>query len=182
MTMLLGFAVAVFFVGYKYKRHSIYWNHLERVYGRTWNQPTNERWGNAVLFGDFPIFKSYNGTLKIGVDSEGLALRTMFPLDAIFCQPLFIPFGDIIGWDGTWYINSKTVHLKLKRTPSIKIAIPLDQFEWIRSKSGMKQLMMRETPLHKTKPAVWYIIFITALTLPISILVIIYFLLAKGLL
>jgi hypothetical protein len=181
MYFLFGLAFVVFILGFQSKRHSIYWNHLEGPYGRTWKKHANERWGHAVLFGEVPIFKSYNGTLKIGVESDGISLRTMFPLDALFCQPLFIPFTDIVGWDGVWYVNSKTIHLELKRAPSIKIAMPRDQVEWIRNNSGMKLPVITDKPIHRARPAVWYFILISALVLPISVLVIVYLSFAQGL-
>ena len=100
-----------------YKRDAIHWNYLAKTYARPWQKPISERWGNAVLYGKFPVSKAYNGILKIGVHEDGFSLRVRFPLISYFCEPLFIPFRDVRGWDQTWYLNSKTVELELAGAP-----------------------------------------------------------------
>ena len=156
ITTIAGFAMVLLMVGFIYKRDSVHWQYLEQVYGRPWQTPIHERWGHAVLYGKFPVSKAYNGILKVGVHHNGLSLRIMFPIISFFCRPLFIPYGDICGWDQTWYLNAKTVELELSGAPEVKIAMPREQVEWIRNTSGVKIAMMNQTSPHRDKPVIWH--------------------------
>ncbi len=153
---IAGFAFVLLMLGFIYKRDAVHWSYLEQAYGRPWQIPTRERWGNAVLYGKFPVSKAYNGILKIGVHGDGLSLRIMFPPISLFCKPLFIPFRDIIGWDQTWYLNAKTVELELTGAPEVKIAMPLEQIEWIRNAGGAQIAMMNQASPHRDKPVIWH--------------------------
>lgn len=177
VSTILGLAFVVVLVGTIYKRDAIHWQHLEQAYGRPWQQPLRERWASAVLYGKFPLSKAYNGILKLGVHKDGVSFRVMFPLISYFCRPLFIPYRDIRGWNQTWYLNAKTVELELARAPEVKIAMPHDQLEWIRSTEGKGISMTNKPSPHHAKPKIWHAYTIVSSTVMI---VTVLFLLLKG--
>lgn len=175
MSIILGLPIVILIVGFIYKRDAQHWEYLAQTYERRWTAPLRERWGHAVLYGKFPASKSYNGIVKIGVHKDGLSLKIMIPVISFFCKPLFIPFHDIISWDQTWYINTKTVELELAGAPEIKIAMPREQVEWIRSKGGNDIKMMTQPSPYQNKPVIWYrFLLVTSLLFVISMLYILF--------
>jgi len=150
-----------------YKRDAIHWQYLADQYGREWRAPIRERWGNGNLYGKFPLSRGYNGILKVGVFPNGFALKIAIPPDSLFCDPLFIPFEDVRGWDQTWYINSKTVELELVRAPEVKLVMPKSQLEWIHQNSGGRIRFENVPSPNNAKPVLWYWTMIVSFTLPI---------------
>lgn len=162
MTTIAGFAFVVGLVGFIYSRDANHWRYLAKSYERNWQTPISERWGNVVLYGKFPVSKAYNGILKLGIHSNGLSLKVMMPPQNIFCRPLFVPFKDIRGWDQTWYLNAKTVELELEHAPEVKMAMPRDQMEWIRSAGGSEIEIMDQASPHRDKPVLWHAFLIVS--------------------
>lgn len=62
----------------------------------------------------------------------------------MFHEPLFIPFTDIRGWSTTWYLDGKSTELELSSAPDVKIVMPTEQVEWIRSFSGGEMVLSDE--------------------------------------
>ena len=165
LSTIFGLAFVAYLMAMIYKRDAISWQYLEDTYGEPWRPPLKERWASAVLYGKHPLSKSYNGILKMGVHKDGISLKVMFPLISYFCRPLFIPFRDIRGWNQTWYINAKTVELELTGAPEVKIAMPRDQVEWIRTVGGKGITLINKPSPHNAKPKIWraYIIVSSAM-------------------
>ncbi len=162
-----GFVVAL--LGFMYRRDACHWRYLAAAYGRPWSRPVRERWGNLVLYGKFPVSKSYNGIARIGVHPDGLALKVMMPPHNIFCRPLFIPFRDIRGWSQSWYLNAESTELELDQAPEVKIVMPRDQLEWIRSMGGHDIEVMNLTSPHADKPVMWHAFLVVSSVLMISV-------------
>jgi hypothetical protein len=173
----LGLAFAVYLVANIYKRDAIHWQYLEQAYGRPWQPPLRERWASAVLYGKHPFSKAYNGILKMGVHKDGVSFRVMFPLISYFCKPLFIPYRDIRGWNQTWYLNAKTVELELSGAPEVKIAMPRDQVEWIRTVRGKGISLINKPSPHNAKPKIWHAYIIVSSTVMIVTML---YILVKG--
>lgn len=154
-----GFVIAL--LGYMYKRDACHWRYLATTYGQPWKKPIRERWGNLVLYGKFPVSKSYNGIAKIGVHHDGIALKVMMPPQNIFCRPLFIPFKDIRGWNQSWYLNAESTELELNQAREVKIVMPRDQLNWIRSMGGHEIEIMNQSSPNADKPVLWhaYLVF-----------------------
>ena len=184
MSLIAGYAFVAFLVVRLYKKRSIFWNHLETTYSTSYKAPTQERWGQAVMYGHFFAARIIKTQVKIGANNDGISLRAIFPLDALFRKPLFIPYRDIRGWDESWFINSKTVELDLLAVPEVKIAMPRDEVEWIKNVSGGKFMLMGQNPPQKTRPTIWYMfaIFFVLAFIPMTIAATVYFLVIKNIL
>ena len=65
-------------------------------------------------------------------------------------------YRDIRGWEQTWYLNAKSVELELTGAPQVKIVMPHDQVEWIRSSGGANITMANVASPNRDKPAVWH--------------------------
>jgi hypothetical protein len=98
---------------------------------------------NADDAGRQGAFNSYKGILKIGVDQNGVSLAIIRPFSFFyFCEPLFIPYSEIKGWQQQWYLDSKSVELEFARVPEVKMVMPADQVEWMRKRSGLQMTVL----------------------------------------
>lgn len=157
-TFVFGSAIAGgLFFGVHW-RNAYRWRMLARHYGREWRQPTETRtMQNGVLYGHDTAYNSYKGILKIGVDHNGVSLAIIRPFSFFyFCEPLYIPFKEIKGWQQSWYLDSKSVELEFARVPEIKMVMPADQVEWMRKRAGQQLTIRAEPTPHKDKPVFWY--------------------------
>jgi hypothetical protein len=98
---------------------------------------------SVVLIG-LGAFNSLKGIVTIAVHETGVSLRVM-KLFSLFHDPLFIPYKDIRGWETTWYLDGRSTELQFNGVPDIKMVVPFEQAEWIRSYSGQK-MMLRNVP------------------------------------
>ena len=163
----LGFVIAL--LGFMYWRDACHWRYLAEAYGRTWTRPVRTRWGNVVLYGKFPVSKSYNGITRLGLHSDGLSLKIMIPPYSIFCRPLFIPYRDIRGWDQSWYLNAKSTELELEAAPEVKIVMPREQLEWIRGMGGQEIEVTNRTSPHRDKPVLWHAYLVVSFVVMIGV-------------
>ncbi|MEZ5853219.1 MAG: hypothetical protein R3D67_00180 [Hyphomicrobiaceae bacterium] len=99
---------------------------------------------SAVLLGLDGV-NSLKGIVKIGVYEAGVSLRIMAPF-SLFHAPLFIPYVDIQGWATSWYLDARSTELAFRQTPEVKIVMPAEQAEWIRSFAGHKMTLRETSP------------------------------------
>lgn len=157
LTFAFGSGLAIGLFVFVYWRNSARWRLLARHYGRDWGRPSETRkMQNGVMYGQ-GAFNSYKGILKIGVDQNGVSLAIIRPFSFFyFCEPLFIPYSEIKGWQQQWYLDSKSVELEFARVPEVKMVMPADQVEWMRKRSGLQMTVRAEPTPHRDKPTFWY--------------------------
>ncbi|MEQ8825379.1 MAG: hypothetical protein RIC14_13500 [Filomicrobium sp.] len=98
---------------------------------------------SVVLYGQVG-YNSLKGILSIGVHNDGVSFRVMAPF-ALFHEPLFIPYREIRGWNTSWYLDSRSVELEFASAPDIKMIMPVEQVEWIKSYSNQRMAVSSNT-------------------------------------
>ena len=86
---------------------------------------------SAVLIG-LGAFNSLKGIITITVHERGVSFRVM-PLFALFHHPFVVPYSDIRGWKTTWYLDARSSELEFRCAPDVKLVLPAEDAEWIRS-------------------------------------------------
>lgn len=147
-----GLAIAGGLMSLIFKRHSIDWAELERVYGREWRAPAEARsLQTMTLYSEGRPAKSYKGLLTIGLYPDGVGLHVIRLL-APFHEPLFIPYTDIRGWKQNWYLDAAASELELAGAPHMKLIMPADQAAWIAAASDGRVVMSEDRPPHGNWP------------------------------
>ena len=145
MLLLFGLSVLVFLFGGILWRDSVRWRYLAMHYAGEGKRPIEERnFQSAVLLG-FIGYKSLTGILKIGVHETGVSFRVLAPF-SLFHPPLFIPYDNIRGWDTSWYLDAHSIQLEFRKAPDVKMVVPAEQAEWIRSFADHKLVLHRKPP------------------------------------
>lgn len=145
MPSVFGLSVFVLLFGGILYRTACRWRRLAKSY----SQPVGDalesrRMQSAVLLG-FGGYNSLKGILTIGVHKTGVSFRVLAPF-ALFHSPLFIPYGDIRGWQTTWYLDAPSTELEFSRAPGVKMVVPTDQAEWIGSHAGHRMILRTDSP------------------------------------
>lgn len=153
---LFGLGLVLFLLHTIYSRNSNHWRYLADHYGGVWREPSVEKWGYLNLYGKFPVSKGYNSSFKIGLHQEGITLRMIIPPDSFYCKPLFIPYGDIKGWNQSWYLNAESVELELKNATEVKLVMPRSEIDWIKSFGGKTVNIDDVQSPNKDKPVIWH--------------------------
>jgi hypothetical protein len=154
-----GMAFAAGLVFFMYCRDAWRWRMLAQHYARPWARPHDVRTMH-VLYGHGAL-NSYHGLLKIGLHQNGVSLAIIPPFSFFyFCEPLFIPYSEIKGWQQHWYLGAKSVELEFPRMLEIEMVMPADQVEWIRNRSGLQMTVKAEPTPHRAKPVLWYYVTI----------------------
>ncbi len=125
-------------------RTSFRWRYLADAYAGDGGKPIDSRsMRGAVLIG--PVaYESLHGIVNISAYETGVGLRMMLPF-SLFRKPLFVPYGDIEGWETTWYIDAPSTELTLRRAPDVKVVISKELAEWLAGFSG-QQLTLKNAP------------------------------------
>lgn len=148
LSIFLGIASFVLY------RDAFRWRRLAERYERPWGNPILTKNGQFLtLYSAEPVPKSYRGTVSIGIESSGIALKIWRPL-AWFQKPIFIPYSDIEGWNQTWYPSTRSVELRLHPLPDVKLVMPLKQVEWIREFSGNRLHYKNEKSPYGERPRI----------------------------
>jgi hypothetical protein len=129
----LGF-FAFLYIGMLW-RTSFRWRYLADFYAGDGGPPLEtRRLQAAVLIG--PVaYESLHGIVNMSAHETGVGLRMMLPF-SLFRKPLFIPYGDIEGWETTWYLDAPSTELSLRRAPDVKIVMSKERAEWLAGYSG----------------------------------------------
>lgn len=181
MTMgTLGGAVMVsFMLAFIYKRHAEDWQPLARAYGRSWRTPLkSRRFANMLLYSEGRPARGYKGVIAVGVHADGIALRPNRYL-VPFHGPIFVPYGDIQGWDQDWYVDAKSMELTFSRVPASRLIMPREQVEWMLSMDPGAAQISEARPPHGTRPWATYIL---AMGMAAMTLVVVTILLVRGVL
>jgi len=132
-SFVFGLLMVIGLCGFIYKRHAQEWEQLARVYGRKWTPPIAVKHRRSmVLHKEGEPARTYAGIVTLGVYSDGIGLKPI-PWLAPFHSPVFIPFGDIKGWQQKWYWDGPSVELVFSKTPALQIIMPAKQIDWISS-------------------------------------------------
>lgn len=155
MLTLVGLSTFILCFGGMLWSNSRRWRYLARSYAKDMQRPAKKRsMQSAVLYGQFG-YNSLKGILSIGAHRDGVSFRIMAPF-SLFHAPLFIPYRDIRGWKATWYLDSPSVELEFASAPEIKMIMPAEQAEWIKSYSGQQMAVRDSTPPHGEGAAGWH--------------------------
>ncbi len=157
LTFAFGSGLAIGLFLFVYWRNAARWRLLARHYARDWGRPGETRtMQSGVMYGQGAC-NFYKGILKIGVDQNGVSLAIIRPFSFFyFCEPLFVTYSEIKGWQQQWYLDSKSVELEFARVPEVKMVMPADQVQWMRKRSGLQMTVRAEPTPHKDKPVFWY--------------------------
>jgi hypothetical protein len=141
---IFGLAVFVFLYAGVIWRTSFRWRYLADTYAGDGGPPIEtRRMRGAVLIG--PVaFESLHGIINISAHQTGVGMRMMLPF-SLFRKPLFIPYGDIEGWETTWYLDAPSTELSFRRAPDVKVVISRELAEWLAGFSG-RQLTLNDVP------------------------------------
>lgn len=152
ITFVLGVAMVAAMLVFVYKRFAIDWAPLAKVYGRRWQKPLmKKRFANLVLYSEGRPARAYKGVVSIGLYIDGIALRPNQFL-APFHPPIFVPYGDINGWNQVWYIDGKSTELTFDKVPTSRLIMPRDQVEWMLSLDPGAASISSDKPPHGTRP------------------------------
>ena len=146
MYLLIGISVFVFTFGGMLRANARRWRYLAKSYLREESPPPIEErsWQSAVLLG-LGGFNSLKGIVVIGAYPTGVSFRVFEPF-ALFHSPLFIPYGDIRGWNTSWYLDGASTELQFRGAPEVKMVVPSEQAEWIKGFAGRKLALHAESP------------------------------------
>jgi len=121
------------------------WRYLAKSYAAQAGPVIDKRnMRSAVLIG-LGAFNSFKGIITIGVHENGASFRVM-PIFSLFHEPLFVPYSDIRGWRATWYLDARSSELEFGRSPEVKMVLPQEDAEWIRSHAGHKMRLRDDRP------------------------------------
>jgi hypothetical protein len=135
MLSVFGFCVFAALFGGALWRQACRWRHLAEVYSGHDDRPLETRTMQSAVLMGLGGYNALQGILQIGVHETGISLRVM-PVFSLFHAPLFIPYGDIRGWTTSWYLNAPSIELEFRRTPAVKMIVPAEQAEWMKSRSS----------------------------------------------
>jgi hypothetical protein len=142
---VFGLAVFVFIYGGMLRANAYRWRYLAKSYAVESGPIIEKRnMRSAVLVG-LGAFNSLKGILTIAVHENGVSFRVM-PLFSLFHEPLFVPYSDIRGWRTTWYLDAPSSELEFRRAPEVKMVLPTDDAEWIRSHAGHEMFLRDVNP------------------------------------
>lgn len=134
---IFGLAVFCFLYFGIIWRHTVRWRYLADFYAGDGGPPfETRRVQSAVLIG-LGGFESLHGIVNMSAHETGVGLRMLLPF-SLFRKPLFIPYGDIEGWETTWYLDAPSTELSLRRAPDVKIVMSRERAEWLAGYSGRK--------------------------------------------
>ena len=168
---LFGYSVFAFLFFGALWRHACRWRLLAQVYAGESGRPLAKRtMQNAVLLG-LGAFNSLKGILTIAVHETGVSFRVMKPF-SLFHTPLFIPYKDIRGWESTWYLDAPSTELQFIRAPGVKMVMPAEQADWIRSFSGQKMELRNAPPPNGKAGQGWRAFILANLTVIIGMSII----------
>ena len=142
---IIGLAFFAFFYGGIIWRKSFRWRYLADAYAGESGPPIEmRRMRGAVLIG--PVaHESLHGIVNISAHETGIGLRMMLPF-SLFRKPLFVPYGDIEGWETTWYLDAPSTELSFRRAPDVKVVISKELAEWLAGFSGRKLVLNNAPP------------------------------------
>ncbi|MEO1280228.1 MAG: hypothetical protein AAFV69_00690 [Pseudomonadota bacterium] len=131
------------------------WRYLSENYAGTADFQIKERnLQSAVMLG-LGGYNSLKGILTIGIHHTGVSLRILTPF-SLFHSPLFVPFEDISGWKTSWYLDGESRELTFRRAPEVKMVMPAEQAEWIKSYAGDKMMLRDSSPVRGNAGRGWY--------------------------
>jgi hypothetical protein len=141
---IIGLAFFAFLYGGIIWRKSFRWRYLADFYAGDGGPPIEtRRMRGTVLIG--PVaYESLHGIVNISAHETGIGLRMMLPF-SLFRKPLFVPYGDIEGWETTWYLDAPSTELSFRRAPDVKVVISKELAEWLAGFSGRK-LLLNDAP------------------------------------
>lgn len=152
ITLALGTAMVAGMLIFIYKRFAIDWAPLAETYGRRWQKPVmKKRFANLVLYSEGRPARAYKGIVALGLHADGIALRPNQFL-APFHPPIFVPYGDINGWNQVWYIDGKSTELTFDKVPASRLIMPREQIEWMLSLDPGAASISPDRPPHGTRP------------------------------
>ena len=154
MLTLIGLGSFVFFFGGALWRNSYRWRYLAESYAADGERPIEERTMQSAVLVDGYGFNSLKGILKIGLHAKGVSLRVMKPF-SLFHAPLFIPYGDIQGWETSWYLDASSTELEFARSPKLKVVMSEDQARWIQSYSGRDMKLAEKGRPSESPVPIW---------------------------
>lgn len=173
-----GVGLAGFMLTFLYKRHAVDWEPLAKAYGRPWREPAlKKRFANLVLYSEGRPARSYKGLVALGLHADGVALRHNRFL-APFHPAIFVPYGDIRGWDQGWYLDAKSTELTFSKAPASRLIMPRKQVEWMLQLDPGAARISQDRPPHGTRP---WATFVLALVMGAMGLILIVALAVKGL-
>ena len=145
MLTVFGLIVFAFIFGGMLRANAYRWRYLAKSYAGEAGPALDKRnMRSAVLIG-LGAFNSLKGIITIGVHENGVSFRVM-PIFSLFHKPLFVPYSDIRGWETTWYLNARSSELEFRRAPEVKVVLPAEDAEWIRSHAGHKMMLRDVSP------------------------------------
>lgn len=157
-TLALGVCMAGGMLVFIYKRFAEDWAPLAEVYGRPWCKPVKKkRFANMIHYSEGRPARGYKGVVALGLYADGVALRPNQFL-APFHPPIFVPYGDIRGWDQGWYLDAKSTELTFDKVPTSRLIMPREQVEWILSLDPGAAKISPDRPPHGTRPWATYFI------------------------
>jgi len=156
---VFGLVVFVFLFSWMMRVRSRHWIELAKSYAGEAGPARDERsMRTAVLIG-LGALNSHKGTVTIGVHDNGVSFRAM-PVLEMFCDPLFVPYGEISGWGTTWYLNSRSSELHFRRAPQIKMVLPAEDAEWIQKAAGQQMRLRQDAPPQGNAGQGWRAVFL----------------------
>lgn len=145
MLTVFGLVVSVLLFGGMLRANAYRWRYLAKSYAAESGPIRDKRnMRSAVLIG-LGAFNSFKGILTIAVHEDGVSFRVM-PAFSLFHEPLFVPYSDISGWRTIWYLNADSSELEFRRAPEVKMILPTEDAEWIRSYAGHEMTLRDVSP------------------------------------
>lgn len=142
---VFGWGVFALIYGGMLRANAYRWRYLAKSYAAESGAVLDKRkMRSAVLIG-LGAFNSLKGIVTIGVHETGVSFRVM-PIFSLFHEPLFVPYSDIRGWRTTWYLNAASSELEFRHAPDIKMVLPTEDAEWIRSHAGHRMMLRDVSP------------------------------------
>ena len=142
---IFGLAVFCFLYFGLLWRTSFRWRYLAGTYAGDGGAPIETRRMRGVVLIGPVAYESLHGIVNISAHETGVGLRMMLPF-SLFRKPLFVPYGDIEGWETTWYLDAPSTELSFRRTPEVKVTMPAKEAEWIAGFAGHKMVLHGAPP------------------------------------
>lgn len=144
MLTVFGLVVFATLLGGVLRANAYRWRYLAKSYAGQAGPPIDTRnMRSAVLIG-LGAFNSLKGIITIGVHERGVSFRVM-PIFSPFHDPLVVPYSEIRGWKTIWYLDARSSELQFRSAPDVKLVLPAEDAEWIRSHAG-EEMMLSDLP------------------------------------
>ncbi len=145
MLAVFGLLVFAFLFGGALRTNAYRWRYLAKSYAGEAGAVIDKRDKRSMVLIGLGAFNSFTGIVTIGIHKRGVSFRVM-PIFALFHDPIVVPYSDIRGWKTIWYLNARSSELELRYAPDVKLIIPTEDAEWIRSHAGHEMMLSDIAP------------------------------------